>query len=59
MTEPLEVGIGIEARFWKVKASAGELAAGPAAMGATKAATVAAIAMVNFMLIDGNVNRNS
>jgi hypothetical protein len=47
VTEPLEEGIGIDARLSRVK-PAGVEAAGPAAMGAAKAATAAM--MVNFML---------
>lgn len=45
----MELGIGTEARFCMAKASAGAETAGPAAIGAAKAAIAAMI--VNFMLM--------
>lgn len=51
----MEAGIGRDARLFKLKNSAGAPAAGPAAMGLTRAAMEAAIARENFMLMIGIV----
>ena len=55
MTEPLEAGIGREARLAKEENSEGVTAAGPAAAKPVMAATMA---MENFMLTVGLVDRN-